>query len=162
MDWKKPSQPPKRQDRQKMDGFCSTADSVRMWQHSTSQTTAPPPTQSAPQTACRKTSTPFTPSSRGDTHTYWVWHVAWDPQQLLLLHCWEHLDRLYHCLVRQLLWTAESGKDCRDDQLDSTALSAEHLSPQSPQESYLHPQRPQPGFYPQAGGTEVFSSRPPN
>ena len=39
---------------------------------------------------------------------------------------------------------AESGKDCGEDHQDSTALSAEHLPPQSPQESCLHPKRTRP------------------
>ena len=53
-----------------------------------------------------------------------VWHVAWGPQQLLQLHCWEHLDRLHHRLVRQHFFfgaqtPTQSGKDCREDHQDS-------------------------------------------
>ena len=55
----------KRQYRVKLDGFYSTADSGGCGKAcSTSLTTGPPPAPSAPQTACRMSSTPSTPASR--------------------------------------------------------------------------------------------------
>ena len=77
-----------------------------------------------------------------------VWHVAWDPQQLLQLHCWEHpggsITMWYGSASAVDRKWLQSGKDCWEDHQEPTALSAEHLPPQSPQESCLHPQRPYP------------------
>ena len=58
-------------------------------------------------------------------------------------------NQLHHSVVWQHLshgpqTPTESGKDCGENHQDSTALPAEHLPPQSPQESSLHPQRPHP------------------
>ncbi|KAK2905568.1 hypothetical protein Q8A73_009511 [Channa argus] len=68
------------------------------------------------------------------------------------------LSNFYSCVIKSVLtncitvWygsttamdqtPAERGEDCTEDHQDSTALSAEHLPPQSPQESCFHPQRP--------------------
>lgn len=41
-----------------------------------------------------------------------------------------------------MLWTPESVEDCCKDYQDSTALSAERLPSQNPQDSYFPPQRP--------------------